>query len=263
MNLLFFLVYMGWIDDDTFSFWMPAQAVVVKGAKDKKGAKGERWIQGIASTSSRDLQGEIIDQKGIDFNYFIKHGFFNWDHKDGPGEKVGEPTQCKLTKNGLWVKGFLWHGASKEKKSRADEIWEMMQSIAATPGSKRRMGFSIQGKVKRREGRIIKECWLQDIAITACPVNTTTWAEIAKSLSAQTWDLSKSTDVEEEEKAMTAGGNVMVPESLEGKQKDDRDPVSKSLTFKESVAYIESATGMSLADAEVTARVIYSVLSKE
>lgn len=243
----------GWTDENTFTFWMPAQVVVQKSGDNKT---VRRWIQGIASTSSRDLQGEIIEQNGIDFNYFLKHGFFNWDHKDGPDEKVGEPVECKLTKNGLWVKGFLYND-----KKRADDIWEHMQSLSKTPGSKRRMGFSIQGKVKRREGNVIKECWLQDIAITACPVNTTTWAEIAKSLSAQPWDVSKSQ--ESEEKAMTAGGNVLVPESLEGKQKEDRDDVNKSLSFEESVVYIKSTTGMSHEAATATARAIFSVLSKE
>jgi hypothetical protein len=248
--------YMGWIDRDTFEFWMPVQAITLNKASKKDGsdAEGKRWIQGIASTSSRDLQGEIVEQKGIDFSYFTKQGKFNWDHKEGPNNYVGEPTQCKLTKNGLWVKGFLW-----KNKTRSDEIWEMMNSLA-TSGSNRKMGFSIQGKVKRRSGNIIKECWLQDIAITACPVNTSTWAEIAKSLSSQTWDLSKSVD-EDEEKALSAG-NVTVPESLEGKQKEARD-LDKALTYEESVAWIQSSTGMSQDAAEATTRAIFSVLTKE
>lgn len=241
----------GWIDENTFAFWMPAQAIVLKGGKKGEDKEGRRWIQGIASTSTRDLQGEIIEQKGIDFSYFVKYGHFNWDHKEGPDEKVGEPTECKLTKNGLWVKGFLYND-----KKRADAIWEHMNALVSTPGSKRRIGFSIQGKVKRRVGSTIKECWLQDVAITTCPVNTTTWAEIAKSLAAQKWD-------ESEEKAMTAGGTVLAPESLDKEQKLDRESVSKNLSFDESVVYIESTTGMSRASAQATARAIFSVLSKE
>ena len=248
---------MGWIDDDTFEFWMPAQAIVLaKGKKNGADEDGRRWIQGIASTSSRDLQGEIIDQKGIDFSYFLKNGFFNWDHKEGPDEKVGEPTQCKLTKNGLWVKGFLW-----KNKTRSDGIWEMMNSIASS-GSSRRMGFSIQGKVKRRAGHVIKECWIQDVAVTACPVNTSTWAEIAKSLSLQTWDVNKALDEEDEKKALSAGGSPLVPESLEGKQKDVKT-LDKGLSFNESVVWIQSSTGMSQDDARAAARTIFSVLTKE
>ena len=252
----FFVVgCMGWIDDNTFEFFMPAQAIILSKGKNGADKEGRRWIQGIASTRARDLQGEIVEQKGIDFSYFISEGYFNWDHKEGPYDRVGEPTECKLTKNGLWVKGFLWNN-----KKRADEIWEMMNSLISS-GSRRKMGFSIQGKIKRRAGNVIKECWIQEVAITACPVNTTTWAEIAKSLSAQKWDFSKSYD-EDEEKALSAGNSPLVPESLEGKKKVVRT-LDKSLTFLESVAWIQSTTGMSQTAAEATARTIFSVLTKE
>lgn len=255
----------GWLDDDTFEFWVPAQAVVVKSktskARDGSVDTDRRWLQGIASTDSRDLQGEIVEQKGIDFSYFLKYGYFNNDHKAGFENKVGEPTEVKLTKNGLWVKGFLYNS-----HKIADDIWELMHAQAAS-GSKRRVGFSIQGKVKRREESMIKECWIQDIAVTPCPVNTTTWAEVAKSLSAQQWDFNKSTssdDEEDEEKALGAG-NVMVPESLEGKKKDTRtaDGMDKSLTFEESVAWIQTKTGMPRANAEATARVVFNLYDKE
>lgn len=178
----------GWTDAESFRFWVPAQAVKLsKANKDKKGPR--RWIQGIASTSTKDLQGEVVVQHGIDFDYFLKHGFFNNDHKPGFENKVGQPTECKLTPQGLWVKGFLF-----ENKKISDDIWEMLHSLESTPGATRRIGFSIEGKVKRRSGNKIDSCWIQDIAITPAPVNTTTWAEIAKSLSAQPW-VSEAADV--------------------------------------------------------------------
>lgn len=246
---------MAWTDDDTFSFWMPAQALSKsESKKDSKDPHGRRWIQGIASTAARDLQGEIVDQQGIDFSYFLKHGYFNWDHKPGEDNRVGEPTEAKLTKNGLWVKGYLY---PEGVKKTADNIWEHMHAVAAA-GGRRKMGFSIQGKVQRREGSTIKRCWIQEIAVTSCPVNTTTWAEIAKSLAAQTWDLKK--DGEDTEKAVLAE-NPMIPEDLDETLKDTT--VSKSLTFNESVAYIQATTGMELSAAEATARVVFSQLCKE
>lgn len=249
---------MSWIDQDTFSFWMPAQAISKSETKKKESADpyGRRWIQGIASTAARDLQGEIVDQQGIDFSYFLKYGYFNWDHKPGEENRVGEPTEAKLTKNGLWVKGYLY---PQGKKKTADDIWEHMHAVAAA-GSRRKMGFSIQGKVQRREGSVIKRCWIQEIAVTSCPVNTTTWAEIAKSLSAQTWDLQKDQDEDDAEKAVLAE-NPLIPESLDSTVKDNR--VNKSLTFDESVAYIQATTGMDLDAAEATARVVFSQLCKE
>lgn len=223
---------MGWTSEDTFQFWVPAQAVVVKGG-DKAGAdkSGKRWIQGIASTEAKDLQGEIVDQNGIDFTYFLKHGYLNNDHKPGFSNKVGQPTECKLTKNGLWVKGFLF-----KDHQIANDIWELLNSLDAS-GSTRRLGFSIQGKVVKRAGSKIEKCWIQDIAVTPAPINTTTWAEIAKSLSAHEWDFNKSKD-EDEEKAMTAMNSPLVPESLDSDVKKDK--TAKSLTVVEAMELLKA-----------------------
>lgn len=243
----------GWIDEDTFTFFVPATALKVsKGGKKD----GKRWIQGIASTDTRDLQGEIVRQNGIDFSYFLKHGYFNDDHKPGPEHKVGEPTECKVTKNGLWVKGFLFNN-----KKKADEYWELMNSLSAS-GSSRKVGFSIQGKVKRRAGKEISECWIQDIALTPAPVNTTTWAEIAKSLSASKWDFEKSEapdkDAEDEEKALTAGGgSPLVPESLDGGDKKDR--TCKALTYDETVEHLKKSEGLSEDAAVAVANVVFEL----
>lgn len=228
----------GWINEDTFSCWVPAQQIIVKGGEKGADKSGKRWIQGIASTDGRDLQGEIIDQGGIDFSYFLDHGYFNDDHKS---TKVGQPTEAKLTKNGLWVKGFLFKTPNGEAPSKADEYWSLMNQLSES-GSNRKVGFSIQGKVLRREGKTIKKCWIQEIAITTQPVNTATWAEIAKSLSAQKWDMVKDDDKTDTEKAMTAAGSPLVPESLEGKQKDV--VTAKSLTYAEALELVKSQTGI-------------------
>ncbi len=230
---------------------MPAQAVIEKGNKgaDKT---GKRWIQGIASTNERDLQGETVNQPGIDFSYFKQYGYFNDDHKQGNKHRVGEPTECRVSKNGLYVKGFLLNG-----KEAADDIWKHMQSLEAS-GSSRKMGFSIEGKIRRRNGRHIEKCWVQNVAITAAPVNTSTWAEIAKSLTAG------SATIEDSEKALEAGtgDNPLVPESLEGSNKEDRESTNKSLSFSETVQFIQSEhPGMSEEGAKDVATVIFATYS--
>jgi hypothetical protein len=236
----------GWLTEDTFSCFVPAQIVTKSGGKGPEG-DGKRWIQGIASTDARDLQGEIINQGGIDFSYFLTHGYFNDDHK---AEKVGEPTEAKLTKNGLWVKGFLYKNTDPTKESKSDYYWKMMNDLAAS-GSSRKVGFSIQGKVLRRNGNKIEKCWIQEIAVTTQPVNTATWAEIAKSLAAQKWDLVKDTDEDdkkkEAEKALSAGGACAV-ESLEGKKKDVVT-VKSLLTHAEACDLVKSETGLTDEDA--------------
>jgi len=197
---------------ETFSFFLPA--TVTKSGETKD---GKRWIQGIASTDHLDLQGEKVLQDGLDYSYFLEHGYINDDHKPGPENKVGEPTEAKITKDGFWIKGFLYKG-----KERSDYWWEHLTSLEQSQAS-RKVGFSIQGKVKRKSGNRIEKCWIQDVAITASPVNVKTWAEIAKSLSEASWDECDcgACKVCEGNKALSArgmGGSLM-PESLEGSNK--------------------------------------------
>jgi hypothetical protein len=256
---------MGWIDDDTFQFFVPAQIIDIEksskpGAKGKRGDKStKRWIQGVASTASRDLQGEIIDQGGIDFTYFLQHGWFNNDHRPGFKNKVGQPTEAKITKNGLWVKGFLL-----EEHGVADEIWELMHSLETTQ-SDRRLGFSIQGKVKERVGNRIKKCWIMDVAITPAPVNTTTWAEIAKSLSAHKWDLTNKGHVDGPQIPLHGAHSVLGVESPEGDEKDcesDED-AKKALTLNEAVSFLEVTHGLPRSAAQNVARAIFTTIPGE
>jgi hypothetical protein len=168
------------VKDDEFSFWLPMQLSksTVEGKEGKK-----RVIQGIASTKDRDLQKEVVNQNGIDFSYFLKYGYYNNDHKPGFENKVGQPLECKITKEGLWTRGFLF-----DQHKIADAIWELANALEATDAD-RKLGFSIQGKVTRRHGREIMKCWIQDIAITASPINTHTWFDVVKSLSEVPQDL--------------------------------------------------------------------------
>lgn len=250
---------------DEFHFFVPLEKM------EKSEKDGQRLIQGIASTSHRDLQGEIVVQKGIDYDYFLKHGYINDDHKEGPEHKVGEPLDCKLTKDGLWIKAMLYKG-----KERSDYWWEHINTLERN-SSRRQVGFSIQGKIQRRAGSTIVKCWLQDVAITASPVNTKTWAEIVKSLSSQKWCIhpeditcvggccscstSKSIgdeDLEDEDKALTAGGmgGVLVPESLEGNAKVQTH--KSMISFQEAVNHIQKSWNCSYVTAKATADAIFA-----
>lgn len=171
--------------DEEFNFWVPMSLAKADPSADQKATPQDqkRWIEGIASTTDTDLQNETVDQNGIDFSYFLKYGFFNNDHKPGFENKVGQPTECRVTKQGLWTKGFLF-----QKHKIAEAIWELALALEASKAD-RKLGFSIQGKVTRREGRRIARCWIQDIAITAAPINTHTWLDVLKSLSAVPADM--------------------------------------------------------------------------
>lgn len=261
------------LENDSFSFFVPVEVIEKSTtSKDKK-----RWIQGIASTEGLDLQGERVHQSGIDLSYFLAHGYINDDHKPGPENKVGEPVEARATKAGLWIKAFLYKG-----HERADHWWSFINALEQSDAN-RKVGFSIQGKVLRREGNRIMKCWLQDVAITASPVNTNTWAEIAKALCAEQWckhpwkslekacagcpgrknckpDLGPPGELllkEDEEKALSAGGmgRVLTPESLEGGVKVQ---TYKSISRDEAVEYLHVVKGYHQHTAEIVADTIFA-----
>ena len=146
-----------------------------------------RYLKGVASTPTKDLQDETVVQKGMDLRYFLQYGFLNDDHKPGPENKVGEPTHAEIKQvkdsggnslTGMWLEGFLWPEGAHEG---ADHIWTLAKALKKAD-SNRKMGFSIQGKVLRREGSKIIKAWIQDVAVTISPVNTGTWLELVEDI---------------------------------------------------------------------------------
>lgn len=156
--------------DGSFRFHIPFDL--------EKSRDGKINIEGIASIQSPDISGETVIQKGMDLSYFLKRGFFNDNHAKDSGGKVGVPTYAKHTTNGLHVKGYLLD------TPRAQGIVELADSLSKA-GNDRQLGFSVEGKVKRRNGKLIEKSWIKDIAITAEPVHPDTYMNICKSLSAE------------------------------------------------------------------------------
>lgn len=162
--------------DGTFEFWYEANLA--------KGEDGKRWIEGIASTDHKDLQGEKIKQDGLELSYFLKRGYFNDDHAKETSGKVGIPTEARITSKGLWTKGFLLD------TPRANGIWDLAEGLKKA-GDARKLGFSVEGKVLSRDASdhtIITKAWIKDIAITASPINPNTFLDIAKSFASQKYD---------------------------------------------------------------------------
>ena len=92
---------------DLFKFFVDADVDVSKSEKE-----GKRIIQGYASTSSEDRQGESLIQKGLDISDFVNHGYLNYDHDNSI--ILGYPTsQTHIDEKGLWVEGELLKGLAE------------------------------------------------------------------------------------------------------------------------------------------------------
>src|SRR6185369_922744 len=98
-----------------FKFYVPLE--LEKGEKDGD----EQWVvSGVASTGDEDLQGETIDQSGLDISMLkAGRGLFNWDHQKGPENVLGQIEDADfVTKDGktvLMVKGYLFKHQDRAK----------------------------------------------------------------------------------------------------------------------------------------------------
>lgn len=144
----------------------------------------DRRIAGLVSTDELDRQGETIIQEGLDFEPFLKGGWFNDNHDSATDAVVGYPISAELVqlpgRRGWWVEGYLIKGTK-----RADGIYDLANALQK---SDRRLGFSVEGSILARDPnnpKVVSRAIVREVAITRCPVNTgTALAVLAKSLSA-------------------------------------------------------------------------------
>jgi hypothetical protein len=184
--------------EESFSLWVP----MIKAKPQDEGDSAYR-IRGVASTETRDWQGETVVQSGIDFNPFLKSGHFNWNHQPGPENIIGEPTAAVVVtvadvpgyrilphQTGhepcLYLEGVLYKGVT-----RADAVWKLMTTLAKGSPYDRALGYSLEGGVAARTGNnrltrtVVRHC-----AVTHEPINSDSWAVLAKSalgLAADPW----------------------------------------------------------------------------
>ena len=158
--------------DGSFRFDMEVEAF-----EKADGGKRRRRIGGFVTTERIDRQGERLIQKGLNFSPFVKHGWFNYNHGKGIEDVVGHPEDAVFIQKGeklpsgaiskqtgWYVEGYLLEGAKK-----ADEVWDM---AIALQKSDRRLGFSVEGKVAKREERhgipTVVEATITNVAVTHC-----------------------------------------------------------------------------------------------
>src|SRR6185312_5695877 len=113
----------------------------------------------------------------MDCTYFLEKGWIKYEHGNSPEQFIGEPLEVRVGRfehptllkavNGIFVKGRLF--ANRKMTKSAVEAMDDLQKS----NTKRRMGRSIEGNVKKRNesGKIIKSV-LRNVVLTMNPVNT-------------------------------------------------------------------------------------------
>ncbi len=223
-------------EDGSFHYYAPVSFFEKADAPEGE----RRRFGGIASTETRDQDGEVILQRGLDWKYFMSKGWFNDNHGRKTGDIVGFPSKVEYYKKGQrlpngstahanlhWTEGYLLEGHKP-----ADEIWSAAMALQKAGGA-RQLGQSIEGKIQKRaggSGKTIAKALVRHVAITHCPVNAdTSLGFLAKALVAA--------EEPDEEKSLTMGtdatppaaqgpksgkgaGRIITPQSLERELKN-------------------------------------------
>jgi hypothetical protein len=158
--------------ENNFNFWMPIDI-----QKSGKG-KTKMRIKGIASTADIDTDEEILEPGGFVLDRLVKSGYFNYDHRarENPMYIVGEPDKAEIRNGQLYVEGDLYD------TPLGKDIFEFANLLQKS-GSKRRLGFSIEGKALERDpfnNKRITKALLTGIAITPSPKNSNTLVDVVK-----------------------------------------------------------------------------------
>ena len=160
-----------------FTYFIPCD---IQKAVNEEGKEVMRFA-GIASTPDIDTDGESIDPNGYILDYFNHQGTVNWAHltKDNPLAIIGEPIKAEIRPEGLYVEVELY-----SDNPLAKAVYKLGQVLEKN-SSKRRLGFSIEGKALQRDPfnkKRITKTLLSGIAITPTPRNKATSATIMKGL---------------------------------------------------------------------------------
>jgi len=198
-----------------FQFDMPIH--LVKGEETEKGWK----IKGLASTEDRDLQGEIVKQRGLDISPIKQgQGWINYNHSSDPEDMVGKLDDASMTQKGLFVEGYLF-----KKHKRAQSIFQILKSL--DDKDSRAVKLSIEGKILKRSGKnnkVVSAAKVDKVAITFDPINTSTYVELCKAISKRKGEEDMEKAYEAQETDIHKENDILSP----GDQKRDANPANEA-----------------------------------
>jgi hypothetical protein len=162
-----------------FNFFIPIDPSDIVKAGNGKDKYQDMIVSGIASDESTDSDEEILQPSGFELDRFLKLGWVNYDHrsKDDPKYLIGEPLEAKVVGSKFFVKAKLF-GESEVARNLYDAMVMLKKS-----GSKRKIGWSIEGKATERDEtnpKIVKKALITGIALTPNPKNVNSYADIVK-----------------------------------------------------------------------------------
>lgn len=254
--------------ETNMSIFVPAEIVksteVTVDSNGTETSAGDWYVRGYASTPDLDLQGEVVEPQGIDINYFIKSGYINYEHSNRPEHIIGVPTENSYVdfQKGLFVEAKLM-----KSNEYAQELWRLANNLN-NDGMGRKIGFSIEGKVRKRNSvnkNVIENVMITNVALTTHPANpNATWETLVKSWQtgvetnpAEVEDaealrrekvLSAMTVIAEARKSNDTGLWNQVSKMLKETERNDKDTdilllqLAKGLSYNEANSFVSNLT---------------------
>lgn len=159
------------VDIDLFKAYVPI---------NKTASSDSEWyISGVASTNTKDWDGEIVDPSTLDITYLMKQGKINYEHNNELDHIIGEPTDnTYIDKSGLHLEAMLY-----KNMPLAQDAWKLANAMEKSH-AKRSLGFSIEGIGKRSaDPNVFSKVKVMNVAITANPANPdASWKTFKKSV---------------------------------------------------------------------------------
>lgn len=208
---------MATLDIPVFRQWVPFEPV--EKSNDDLPAMGR--IQGIASSEHVDADGEIIVQKGLQWDYFLKHGFVSLEHPLGVLNAVGESVSAQIIDlDGTPATEITADLHLEDRIGKA--VWDKAKMLKKS-GSRRKLGFSIEGEALERDEenpKLITKARVISVAISAAPKNPLSWFEpIAASMIAilrKDHSLNDLIGYPAQAEEDAGGMSTLVPQSIQG-----------------------------------------------
>lgn len=173
------------MSNDKFNFFVESSVPedIYKAAINKKDDSryDNMIVEGIASTSDKDKQGEELVPDGYDISSFLAEGMVNLEHftsrKGGAEWWIGHPIDARVRNNEFYIKAKLWKG-----QKHAQDLWDTLLAMKKNKVP-RKLGWSIEGSKLETDPinkKRITKAKINHVCLTFSPVNANTYADISK-----------------------------------------------------------------------------------
>jgi len=140
-------------------------------SKGKDGESDGLFIEGYASTSDLDRQGEVVEPGAFadSLKEYMDNPVMTFMHNWA--DPIGRAVEARIDEKGLWIRGFISSAAGKVIKLIEDGVLRALS-----------IGYEVVDEAEKSGVYIISKLKLFEIAVVSIPANQRALFSIAKGL---------------------------------------------------------------------------------